>query len=135
MLAAIDHMKEGSLERAYCFSMVGHHAHSNWGHGYCLLNPLAAATRYAQSVGFAKILLIDWDIHHGDGTQFIFSYDSTVYCISIHNALDLYMAKASNLKAGTTTTATSVGHCNIPVITNSFPVTNSIGAMPLDLIL
>lgn len=122
MLEAIDQMKQGLIERAYCFSMVGHHAHSNWGHGYCLLNPLAAATRYAQIQGFKKVLIIDWDIHHGDGTQEIFSHDSSVYCISIHSALDLYMAKASDLKVGTTDAAEAVGHCNIPVMTKSFPV-------------
>lgn len=122
MLEAIDQMKQGVIERAYCFSMVGHHAHSNWGHGYCLLNPLAAATRYAQVQGFEKILMIDWDIHHGDGTQEIFSHDSSVYCISIHSAVDIYMAKASDLKVGTTDAAEACGHCNIPVITESFPV-------------
>jgi acetoin utilization deacetylase AcuC-like enzyme len=122
MLEAIDQMKRGLIDRAYCFSMVGHHAHSNWGHGYCLLNPLAATTRYAQLQGFEKILIIDWDIHHGDGTQEIFSNDRNVYCISIHSAVDIYMAKASDLKAGTTDTAKIVGHCNIPIITESFPV-------------
>jgi acetoin utilization deacetylase AcuC-like enzyme len=122
MIAAIDEFRQGSLERAYCFSMVGHHAHSNWGHGYCLLNPLAAAVRYAQTQGFAKVVIIDWDIHHGDGTQSIFSGDQNIYCISIHNAVDLYMAKASDLRVGTTTFAASVGHCNIPVISPNFPV-------------
>ena len=122
MLEAIDRMKQGSVERAYCFSMVGHHAHRNWGHGYCLLNPLAAAIRYARIQGFEKVLAIDWDIHHGDGTQEIFSHDSSVYCISIHSAVDIYMAKASDLKVGTTDAAEAVGHCNIPVITESFPI-------------
>ena len=122
MLEAIDQMKQRLVERAYCFSMVGHHAHTNWGHGYCLLNPLAAATRYAHLQGFEKVLIIDWDIHHGDGTQEIFSNDANVYCISIHSAVDLYMAKSSDLKVGTTDAAKAVGHCNIPVISQSFPV-------------
>jgi len=54
MLAAIDRMKAGVLDRAYCFFSGGHHAHADWGHGYCLLNPQAAAVRYAQERGFAK---------------------------------------------------------------------------------
>lgn len=116
IFAAIDKMKRGQLERVYCFSLVGHHAHINWGHGYCLLNPLATAAKYAQSQGFSKILIIDWDIHHGDGTQSIFSNDDSVYCISIHSAVDIYMAKASDLSYGTTTMAAKVGHCNIPLI-------------------
>ena len=120
MFEAIDLMKRGVLERAYCFSLVGHHAHKDWGHGYCILNPLAAAARYAQSQGFSKILMIDWDIHHGDGTQSIFSHDSSVYCISIHSAIDLYMTKASDLKCGTTSWAEAVGHCNIPLLSDRF---------------
>ncbi|TAF08303.1 MAG: histone deacetylase [Nostocales cyanobacterium] len=119
IFAAIDEMKKGRLERAYCFSLVGHHAHKDWGHGYCLLNPLATAAKYAQSQGFHKILIIDWDIHHGDGTQSIFSNDDSVYCISIHSAVDIYMAKASDLRYGTTTMAAKVGHCNIPLISES----------------
>lgn len=116
MLEAIDQMKKGALERAYCFGLGGHHAHKDWGHGYCLLNPLATAARYAQTQGFKKILIVDWDIHHGDGTQSIFSHDSSVYCISIHSAADLYMAKVSGLKHGTTVVGKEVGHCNIPIL-------------------
>lgn len=122
MQEAIDHMKKGVLERAYCFSLVGHHAYSDWGHGYCLLNPLAAAARYAQKQGFHNILIVDWDIHHGDGTQSIFSHDSSVYCISIHSAVDLYMAKAADLKFGTTTVGECLGHCNIPILIENFPL-------------
>lgn len=114
MLSAIDLMKEGKLDRAYCFSMVGHHSHKNWGHGYCLLNPQAAAVKYAQSQGFRKVLIVDWDIHHGDGTQSIFADDKNTYCVSIHHAMDLYMAKISDLKAGTTEVGKSLGHCNFP---------------------
>jgi len=91
MLEAIDQMRAGLLERAYCFSLGGHHAYADWGHGYCLLNPQAAAARYAQTQGFRKILIVDWDIHHGDGTQSIFANDPSVYCLSIHSCLDLYM--------------------------------------------
>lgn len=122
MLEAIDRMKKGILERAYCFSLPGHHAYANSGHGYCLLNPLAAAARSAQTQGFDKILIIDWDIHHGDGTQSIFSNDRSVYCISIHSAVDIYMAKASNLQLGTTTVGEATGHCNIPILRQSFPL-------------
>jgi acetoin utilization deacetylase AcuC-like enzyme len=120
MMEAIDLMENGSLERGYCFSLGGHHAGKNYGHGYCMLNPMAAAVRYAQSIGFKKVLIIDWDIHHGDGTQDIFSYDNSVYHISIHSLVDGYMAKASNLKYGTTSWAEKVGHCNIPLLDDMF---------------
>jgi acetoin utilization deacetylase AcuC-like enzyme len=120
MLEAIDQMRDGNLDRAYCFSLGGHHAYADWGHGYCLLNVQAVAVRYAQARGFARVMIVDWDIHHGDGTQAIFANDSTVYCISIHSAADLYMAKAAGLQAGTTTAAAAVGHCNIPVLSQVF---------------
>ncbi len=112
----IDLMKNGVLDRAYSFSLPSHHAYQNKGHGYCLLNTEAAAAKYAQSVGFKNVLIVDWDIHHGDGTQSIFENDNTVYCISIHSAVDLYMSMMEATLLGTTTYGTAVGHCNIPVL-------------------
>jgi acetoin utilization deacetylase AcuC-like enzyme len=116
MFEAIDQMKLGKVQRAYCFSLGGHHAHVDWGHGYCLLNPLAVAVRYAQKCGFARVLIVDWDIHHGDGTQTIFAHDASVYAISIHSALELYMAKVNGLRAGTSEAGADAGHCNIPLL-------------------
>jgi acetoin utilization deacetylase AcuC-like enzyme len=116
MLESIDQMRIGALERSYCFCLGGHHAYADWGHGYCLLNPLAATARYAQMQGFEKILIVDWDIHHGDGTQSIFTNDSNIYCISIHSAIDLYMALMKVLRNGTTTAGENAGHCNIPLL-------------------
>lgn len=120
LCAAIDLMGRGSLDRAYGFSLGGHHAFPDRGHGYCLLNPLAAAARYAQQVGFQRVLILDWDIHHGDGTQAIFAHDPSVYCVSVHSAVDLYMAKASSLALGTTIAASDAGHCNIPILDRRF---------------
>lgn len=118
--AAIDEMKKGSLDRTYIFSLGGHHAFPARGHGYCMLNPLAAAVRYAQDIGFAKVLILDWDIHHGDGTQSIFEHDDSVYHISIHNVLDLYMVFQRVMRLGLDSYARSVGHCNIPVVPTLF---------------
>lgn len=120
LMEAIDQMKAGQLERAYCFSLGGHHAFADWGHGYCILNPQAAAVRYAQAQGFHKVLVVDWDIHHGDGTQTIFAHDPTVYCLSIHSAADLYMTTQRVLRLGTTTAAAAVGHDNIPVLHSDY---------------
>jgi acetoin utilization deacetylase AcuC-like enzyme len=120
MVEAIDQMKRGVLDRAYCVSLGGHHAYQDWGHGYCLLNPMAAAARYAQAQGFEKVLIIDWDLHHGDGTQAIFAHDQSVYCISIHSVADLYMSLTAGMKCGTTTMAEEVGHCNIPLLHEFF---------------
>ncbi len=120
MLEAIDWMKAGVLDRIYCFSLGGHHAYADWGHGYCLLNPQAAAVRYAQGQGFARVLIVDWDIHHGDGIQSIFANDASVYCLSIHSLADLYMATQRVMKDGTTTAAEAVGHCNIPLLSEIY---------------
>ena len=116
LMEAIDQMKAGQLERAYCFSLGGHHAFADWGHGYCILNPQAAAARYAQAQGFQKILIVDWDLHHGDGTQTIFAHDPTIYCLSLHSAADLYMTTQRVLRLGTITAAAEVGHGNIPIL-------------------
>ena len=120
MLEALDHMKSGLMDRAYCFSLGGHHAYADWGHGYCLLNPQAAAVRYAQERGFTRVLIVDWDLHHGDGTQSIFAHDASVYCLSIHSAADLYMATQRVMKDGTTTAAEAAGHCNIPLLSEIY---------------
>lgn len=120
MYEAIDRMRAGTLERAFCYSLGGHHAFPDKGHGYCILNPFSAAVRYAQSLGFKKVLMIDWDIHHGDGTQAIFANNPSVFCISIHSLIDLYMMKASNLEAGNAEFAQQLGQCNIPLLSSIF---------------
>ncbi|MDM8548787.1 hypothetical protein QUF72_01865 [Desulfobacterales bacterium HSG2] len=112
----IEMMKAGILDRAYCFSMPGHHAFPGKGHGYCALNAMAAGVRYAQSSGFKKILIADWDIHHGDGTQTIFENDENVHHISVHSAVDLYMSVVKSAELGTTAYADSVGQVNIPIL-------------------
>ncbi len=112
----LEMMQAKELNRAYCFSMPSHHAYSDRGHGYCVLNTMAAGVKYAKSIGYKNVLIVDWDIHHGDGTQTIFENDPTVKQISIHNALDMYMCKASSLQIGSTIYGESVGHINIPVV-------------------
>ena len=120
LMEAVDQMKAGQLERAYCFSLGGHHAFADWGHGYCILNPQAAAARYAQTQGFEKILIVDWDLHHGDGTQSIFAHDTSVCCLSIHSAADLYMTTQRVLRMGTTTAVAHTPHINIPILHSDY---------------
>lgn len=81
---------------------------------------MAAAVRYAQGQGFDRILIVDWDLHHGDGTQAIFAHDPSVYCLSIHSGADLYMALMGSLRAGTTIAGEEAGHCNIPLLDRMF---------------
>ena len=81
---------------------------------------MAAAVRYAQEQGFQRVLILDWDIHHGDGTQAIFANDQNVHQISIHSGIDFYMMKASKLAEGNVEGGRAVGHRNIPVIHKVF---------------
>jgi acetoin utilization deacetylase AcuC-like enzyme len=70
------------------FSLIrppGHHATPERAMGFCLFNNAAVAARYAQAkYGAENILIIDWDVHHGNGTQDIFWYDPTVFYFSTH---------------------------------------------------
>jgi acetoin utilization deacetylase AcuC-like enzyme len=63
----------------------GHHACSAQGMGFCLFNNIAIAARYAQQkYGIERVLIVDWDVHHGNGTQEIFYDDPTVFYFSTH---------------------------------------------------
>ena len=71
------------------FNLAGgtHHAHPGFGSGYCLLNDCAIAARVVQREGLAqKIIILDCDVHQGDGTAAIFSNDQSVFTFSIHGA-------------------------------------------------
>ncbi|MDF1557680.1 MAG: histone deacetylase [ANME-2 cluster archaeon] len=62
----------------------GHHAEPNRSLGFCLFNNVAIAARYAQKKGLGKVLIVDWDVHHGNGTQKAFYGDGSVLYFSIH---------------------------------------------------
>ena len=62
----------------------GHHALANRAMGFCFLNNVAIAARHAQVQGLARVLIVDWDVHHGNGTQAIFEADPTVRYVSMH---------------------------------------------------
>jgi acetoin utilization deacetylase AcuC-like enzyme len=84
----IDTVMGGQADLAFCaVRPPGHHAEYDRGMGFCLFNNIAVAARYAQhKYGLNRILIIDWDVHHGNGTQHIFERDSSVYYISIHQS-------------------------------------------------
>jgi len=62
----------------------GHHALPDRGMGFCLFNNIAIGARHAQQSGLARVLIVDWDVHHGNGTQHIFYDDPSVFYFSVH---------------------------------------------------
>jgi acetoin utilization deacetylase AcuC-like enzyme len=85
LFAAVDAMGRGEVQRVLALARPpGHHATPSRAMGFCLFNNVALAARYAQRKGFKKILIVDWDVHHGNGTQEIFYEDPTVGYFSVH---------------------------------------------------
>jgi acetoin utilization deacetylase AcuC-like enzyme len=60
--------------------------------GFCLCNNACVAARAAQKVGFKKVLIVDWDVHHGNGTQNMFYSDPSVLYISLHRVRPIFIA-------------------------------------------
>ena len=86
-VVALDGIKNGEFERAFCaVRPPGHHATPTQAMGFCLFNNIAIAAKYAQSIGYEKVMIIDFDVHHGNGTQDTFYYDDTVFYFSSHQA-------------------------------------------------
>ena len=85
-VAGAEAVATGKVDRAFCaVRPPGHHAGRAEGMGFCLLNNTAIAARYLQARhGVSRIFIIDWDVHHGNGTQSIFLTDPTVFFFSIH---------------------------------------------------
>ncbi len=85
-LTAADKIIAGEFRRAFCaVRPPGHHAEKDKAMGFCIFNNIAITARYLQQVhNLEKILILDWDVHHGNSTQHSFYDDDTVYYISLH---------------------------------------------------
>jgi acetoin utilization deacetylase AcuC-like enzyme len=87
-LAAVDGVFKGDSKTAFCLVRPpGHHATPSRGMGFCILNNVALAARHVQRRhGVKRVLIIDWDVHHGNGTQDTFYADGSVFFFSTHQS-------------------------------------------------
>ena len=86
VLALADAVIQGKANNGFALVRPpGHHAERDVALGFCLFNNIAIAARYLQQeYGLEKIVILDWDVHHGNGTQHSFESDPSIFYISLH---------------------------------------------------
>jgi len=84
-MTAVDAVLDDKATNAYALLRPpGHHAVPDLGRGFCLFGNVAIAARHAQRRGLQRIAIVDWDVHHGNGTQAAFYDDPSVLFVSLH---------------------------------------------------
>lgn len=88
VVAAVDAVVDGPATQSFCvLRPPGHHARPNQGMGFCIFNNVAVGARHAvRRRGLDRVLIADWDVHHGNGTQDIFYEDPAVLFFSTHQS-------------------------------------------------
>lgn len=86
VVQAVEEVLSGRVDNAFCaVRPPGHHAEHDHSMGFCLINNIAVAAKYlVERKGLSRVLILDWDVHHGNGTQHTFERDSRVLFISLH---------------------------------------------------
>jgi len=87
-LDAVDKVMNGELLRVFsCLRPPGHHAEPDRGMGFCIFNNIAIAARVLQNkYGLNRIMIVDWDVHHGNSTQLVFEAEKEVLFFSVHQS-------------------------------------------------
>ncbi len=84
-VAAVDAVLAGQIRSAFtCGRPPGHHAERATAMGFCIVNHVAVAAAHARAAGVERVAVLDWDAHHGNGTQAMFWDDPTVLYVSLH---------------------------------------------------
>ncbi|HUF36203.1 MAG TPA: histone deacetylase [Gemmatimonadales bacterium] len=84
VLAAVDHARSGQGNAFAAARPPGHHALAARGMGFCLVNNAVVAARHAQGAGLERVLIVDWDVHHGNGTQALVEAEPRIRYVSLH---------------------------------------------------
>lgn len=85
-ITAVESVVNGDVDNAYALTRPpGHHAEADLGMGFCLFNNVAIAAKYARKkLGLERVMIVDWDVHHGNGTESAFYDDPNVLFVSLH---------------------------------------------------
>ncbi|HET9038603.1 MAG TPA: histone deacetylase [Gemmatimonadales bacterium] len=84
VLAAVEHAHGGAGHAFAAVRPPGHHALASRAMGFCLVANAVVGARRAQRLGRERILIVDWDVHHGNGTQALVEHDETIRYVSLH---------------------------------------------------
>ncbi len=86
VITAVDAVMDGSIDNAFCMVRPpGHHAELDQAFGFCYFNNIAIAARHLRVVhGLQRVAIVDFDVHHGNGTQHSFEADASVFFFSVH---------------------------------------------------
>lgn len=92
-ITAVKAVMNDEVDNAYALTRPpGHHAEADLGMGFCLFNNVAIAAKYARKhLGLERILILDWDVHHGNGTESAFYDDPNVMFISLHQDRTIHL--------------------------------------------
>ncbi|MFQ5598262.1 MAG: histone deacetylase [Nitrospiria bacterium] len=115
VLTAVDDVLAGSIRNAFCaIRPPGHHAEADHAMGFCFFNNVAIGARYIQEkYGLPRVFIVDWDVHHGNGTQHLFYHDPSIFYFSTHQ-FPCYPGTGSESERGTGEAEGTTLNCPLP---------------------